>query len=67
MKRKTKLTLHRETLTRLDRTRITKAAGGAGTYFVCTPACTDTCTESCQTICWGCEPLSDKPTDCECR
>ncbi len=65
MKRKNKLTLHRETLVRLDRARLAKAAGGWTYYGSC--VCTELCTESCQTICWGCEPPSDKPTDCECR
>ena len=69
MKRKNKLTLHRETLAQLDRARLAKAAGGDSECGTCDTTCYGTCgcTDSCQTICWGCEPPSGKPTDCECR
>ena len=68
MKRKNKLTLHRETLALLDRARLDPAVGGV-THVLGSSCCPDSiqeCTNSCQTVCWGCDPPTGKETNCEC-
>lgn len=68
MKRKNKLTLHRETLAQLDRARLDRAVGGV-THVLgssCCPDSIEACTNSCQTVCWGCEFASAHQTECDC-